>query len=171
MSKHLTDIRDEMEERECLAKIAQVQEAWGEDEFALELLAEAVTELEKQAEAGEFGDAGLSGSQIITLGVKYTSDALDKLAEAEAAAEEAEAEAEEEVEPEEEVEDEVEDAELQEKTAENFGVALELGRALSVTGVTVSDIEKLAADGTPEEHEAFGEFLSQLAVELANEEA
>ena len=66
MSKSLTDIQNEIEEREFLAKLAHVESVWGENLEARELLADTIDALEKEAAAGAFGEQGISPSQLIS---------------------------------------------------------------------------------------------------------
>lgn len=161
MSKRLIDVRNELEEQELLAKIAQVTSAWGENELALELLSEAVVELEKQAAEGAFGPAGLSGSQLITMGVSYAAEAMEEI---EKQAEEAE-----EMFEVEETEDVYSD-EFQEKLASDYSLGHELGAILGASGLTTEDLDKLASDEASEEEiEQFSQLLAHLSVENALE--
>lgn len=163
MTKSLTDYRNEIEEREFLAKLAHVETVWGEDLEARELLAETIDALEKEAAAGAFGEEGITPSQLISLGVEYTNELLGEL-EKEAAAEYGEEELYEEV---------VEEAADEDfsKEAEYYEVARGLGSLLGEAGITTEDLDKLAEFGSDEEKAEFGEFLAHLAIEQYSDEA
>lgn len=164
MTKSLTDYRNEIEEREFLAKLAHVESVWGEDLEARELLAETIDALEKEAAAGAFGEEGITPSQLISLGVEYTNELLGELEKEAAAAEEAEEELSEEV---------VEEAADEDfsKEAEYYEVARGLGSLLGEAGITTEDLDKLAEFGSDEEKAEFGEFLAHLAIEQYGDEA
>lgn len=168
MTKSLTDYRNEIEEREFLAKLAHVESVWGEDLEARELLADTIDALEKEAAAGAFGEEGITPSQLISLGVEYTNELLGELEKEAAAAEEAEEEAAEEVA--EEVVEEAADEEIS-KEAEYYEVARGLGSLLGEAGITTEDLDKLAEFGSDEEKAEFGEFLAHLAIEQYSDEA
>ena len=163
MTKSLTDYRNEIEEREFLAKLAHVETVWGEDLEARELLADTIDALEKEAAAGAFGEEGITPSQLISLGVEYTNELLGEL-EKEAAAEYDEEEVAEEV---------VEEAADEDfsKEAEYYEVARGLGSLLGEAGITTEDLDKLAEFGSDEEKAEFGEFLAHLAIEQYSDEA
>lgn len=163
MTKSLTDYRNEIEEREFLAKLAHVESVWGEDLEARELLADTIDALEKEAAAGAFGEEGITPSQLISLGVEYTNELLGEL-EKEAAAEYGEEELYEEV---------VEEAADEDfsKEAEYYEVARGLGSLLGEAGITTEDLDKLAEFGSDEEKAEFGEFLAHLAIEQYGDEA
>lgn len=163
MTKSLTDYRNEIEEREFLAKLAHVESVWAEDLEARELLADTIDALEKEAAAGAFGEEGITPSQLISLGVEYTNELLGEL-EKEAAAQLGEEELYEEV---------VEEAADEDfsKEAEYYGVARGLGELLGEAGITTEDLDKLAEFGSDEEKAEFGEFLAHLAIEQYSDEA
>ena len=171
MSKSLVEIREDMEQRELHAKLAHVQEQFEGDDLALDLFVSATEELEKQAAEGAFGDAGISPSQLVSMSYEYSLRALEDLAK-EASDEEAAEEASEEA-VDEAVEAEMSEEEMaeeQEKEAQYYGVGTELGNLLGALDVTVEDLDKLAEFGSEEEQVAFGEFLSELAIEHFSEE-
>ena len=167
MNQRLVDIRNENEQRSVMAKLAHIESVWGEDEVAKELLAETISEIEKMAQEGEFGEQEPTASEIIDMGVFYTNEALNKMAE--------EHEAEEESEESEET-DGVEytpemDPDLQEKVAESYDVGLALGNAMRTAGYTPEDMQEFAKTASEEEQDQLGEFLAQLATEIFSEEA
>lgn len=157
--KSLIEIRNELEQKELHAKIAQVEQYWGDDQEALNILADAVAELEKQAAEGAFGDEGLSPSQLLTMGVAMTNDLLEDLRK-EASEETSEAA--------EEVSEEVaegDDAELSDeliaKMAEAYETAFTLGSALGQIGLDSDEIAKVA-NASEEEAEELARFLVEL---------
>jgi len=180
MNKRLVDIKNELEEQELHAKIAEVKRHWGDDDQALAILSDAITELEKEAAAGSFGPHGLNGTQLISMGVVFTEDILQKLAEEAAAIAEAPVEAavSEEVQAEDESEsaedsDETEEteesAELQEKQAAAYETAFALGAELGRLGLPAEELAKVAS-ASDEEAEEFAMFLAQLSQELFSDE-
>ena len=149
MNKRLVDIVEEQKEQEFLAKVAEVDRVWGEDEQALSILSSAIEEIEKEASAGRFGEGGLTNSEILSLGVQLTVDALEEL--------EKEAAAEEEVDQEDDI---------QEKLAEDYTIGLIIGEVLrNDVGITQEDIEKIASE---EEAEEFGQFCAYILEQIAD---
>lgn len=176
MNKRLTDIKVELEAAELQAKIATVTEAYAESDLALEILSDAMDELEKEAADGGFGDEGLSASQLLSMGVELTEQTLEKIAadeSEEAPAEEAAEEA-----PEEEAAEEAEEAAEEgdlDKEAEaaleaNYALAHRLGQELGAIGLTADDIEKVA-NGPEDEAAQFAELLAEMTAEILSEEA
>lgn len=161
MTKSLTDYRNEIEEREFLAKIAHIDSVWGEEPEIQELLADTIDALEKEAAAGAFGEEGISASQLLSLGVEYTNELLGELEKEAAAAEEGFYE---------EVVEEAADEDFS-KEAEYYEVARGLGSLLGEAGITTEDLDKLAEFGSDEEKAEFGEFLAHLAIEQYSDEA
>lgn len=175
MSTRLVDIKNELDAKELQAKIASVNQHWGSNEQALAILCDAMAELEKEAAAGSFGDAGLSDSQLLSLGVMYTDRLLSELAKeateevAEESADEAEAEVTDEVADEaDEAGDEEISEELQEKMAEAYEIAFALGRELGQRGLPSEELAKVAS-ASEEDAEDFARFLAQLSHELFTE--
>lgn len=167
MDQRLVNIKEDLDRQELQAKVAAVNEVWGDNDEALGLLCDAIDEIEKQAEAGAFGEGGLTDSQILTLGVQYAESALEEIAKE--AAETTEVETEEvETEVEAEATEEV-DAELQEKIAAAYEQGFELGYPVGDFGVTSEDIEKIA-NAPEEEVEQFAQFLGRLSVVEDDEE-
>jgi hypothetical protein len=181
MNKRLTDIKVELEAAELQAKIATVTEAYAESDLALEILSDAMDELEKEAADGGFGDEGLSASQLLSMGVELTEQTLEKIAAdeseeapAEEAAEEAPAEEAAEEASEEAAEESAEEGDL-DKEAEaaleaNYALAHRLGQELGAIGLTADDIEKVA-NGPEDEAAQFAELLAEMTAEILSEEA
>lgn len=173
MNKRLTDIKVELEAAELQAKIATVTEAYAESDLALEILSDAMGELEKEAADGGFGDEGLSASQLLSMGVELTEQTLEKIAEELEAGEEEAEEA-----PEEEAAEEAEEAAEEgdlDKEAEaaleaNYALAHRLGQELGAIGLTTDDIEKVA-NGPEDEAAQFAELLAEMTAEIIAEEA
>jgi len=168
--KSLIEIRNELEEKELHAKIAQVEQYWGDDQEALNILADAVAELEKQAAAGAFGAEGLTPSQLLTMGVAMTNDLLEDLRKEAADAEgvstdvaETAETAESDASDEEQFSDE-----LVAKMAEAYETAFELGSALGQIGLSSDEIAKVAS-ASEEEAEEFARFLVELSQTLAED--
>ena len=177
MNKRLTDIKVELEAAELQAKIATVTEAYAESDLALEILSDAMDELEKEAADGGFGDEGLSASQLLSMGVELTEQTLEKIAadeSEEAPAEEAAEEAPAEEAAEEASEEAAEEGDL-DKEAEaaleaNYALAHRLGQELGAIGLTADDIEKVA-NGPEDEAAQFAELLAEMTAEILSEEA
>lgn len=174
MNKRLTDIKVELEAAELQAKIATVTEAYAEDDLALEILSDAMDELEKEAADGGFGDEGLSASQLLSMGVELTEQTLDKLAEQLDAGDEEAEEAPEEEATEEVSEEADEEGDL-DKEAEaaleaNYALAHRLGQELGAIGLTADDIEKVA-NGPEDEAAQFAELLAEMTAEIIAEES
>jgi len=173
MNKRLTDIKVELEAAELQAKIATVTEAYAESDLALEILSDAMDELEKEAADGGFGDEGLSASQLLSMGVELTEQTLEKIAEELEGGEEEAEEA-----PEEEAAEEAEEAAEEgdlDKEAEaaleaNYVLAHRLGQELGAIGLTTDDIEKVA-NGPEDEAAQFAELLAEMTAEIIAEEA
>lgn len=173
MNKRLTDIKVELEAAELQAKIATVTEAYAESDLALEILSDAMDELEKEAADGGFGDEGLSASQLLSMGVELTEQTLEKIAEELDGGEEEAEEA-----PEEEAAEEAEEAAEEgdlDKEAEaaleaNYALAHRLGQELGAIGLTADDIEKVA-NGPEDEAAQFAELLAEMTAEILSEEA
>jgi len=178
MNKRLTDIKVELEAAELQAKIATVTEAYAESDLALEILSDAMDELEKEAADGGFGDEGLSASQLLSMGVELTEQTLEKIAEElEGGEEEAEEAPEEEAAEEaaEEVSEEAAEEGDLDKEAEaaleaNYALAHRLGQELGAIGLTTDDIEKVA-NGPEDEAAQFAELLAEMTAEILSEEA
>ena len=162
MNKRLTDIKVELEAAELQAKIATVTEAYAESDLALEILSDAMGELEKEAADGGFGDEGLSASQLLSMGVELTEQTLEKIAEELEAGEEA---------PEEEAAEEGDlDKEAEAALEANYVLAHRLGQELGAIGLTTDDIEKVA-NGPEDEAAQFAELLAEMTAEIIAEEA
>jgi hypothetical protein len=165
MNKRLTDIKVELEAAELQAKIATVTEAYAEDDLALEILSDAMSELEKEAADGGFGDEGLTASQLLSMGVELTEQTMDKIAE--------ELELEETEETEEVSEEAPEEGELDKEAAAeleaNYALAHRLGQELGAVGITADDIEKVAS-GPEDEAAQFAELLAEMTAEIMSEE-
>jgi hypothetical protein len=174
MNKRLTDIKVELEAAELQAKIATVTEAYAESDLALEILSDAMDELEKEAADGGFGDEGLSASQLLSMGVELTEQTLEKIAEELEGGEEEAEEAPEEEAAEEVSEEAAEEGDL-DKEAEaaleaNYALAHRLGQELGAIGLTTDDIEKVA-NGPEDEAAQFAELLAEMTAEILSEEA
>jgi len=162
MNKRLTDIKVELEAAELQAKIATVTEAYAEDDLALEILSDAMSELEKEAADGGFGDEGLTASQLLSMGVELTEQTMDKIAE--------EMELEETEEAFEEAPEEGEfDKEAAAALEANYALAHRLGQELGAVGITADDIEKVAS-GPEDEAAQFAELLAEMTAEIMSEE-
>lgn len=161
MNKRLTDIKVELDAAELQAKIATVTEAYAEDDLALEILSDAMSELEKEAADGGFGDEGLTASQLLSMGVELTEQTMDKLAEEFAESEEA---------PEEAPEEGELDKEAEAALEANYALAHRLGQELGAVGITADDIEKVAS-GPEDEAAQFAELLAEMTAEIMSEEA
>jgi len=170
MNKRLTDIKVELEAAELQAKIATVTEAYAESDLALDILSDAMGELEKEAADGGFGDEGLSASQLLSMGVELTEQTLEKIAEElseeseEAPAEEAAEEVSEEVDEEGDLDKEAEAA-----LEANYVLAHRLGQELGAIGITADDIEKVAS-GPEDDAAQFAELLAEMTAEIMSEE-
>ena len=162
MNKRLTDIKVELEAAELQAKIATVTEAYAEDDMALEILSDAMSELEKEAADGGFGDEGLTASQLLSMGVELTEQTMDKIAE------ELELEETEEVSEEAPEEGEL-DKEAAAELEANYALAHRLGQELGAVGITADDIEKVA-NGPEDEAAQFAELLAEMTAEIMSEE-
>lgn len=178
MNKRLTDIKVELEAAELQAKIATVTEAYAESDLALEILSDAMDELEKEAADGGFGDEGLSASQLLSMGVELTEQTLEKIAEELSADEVPADEVSAEEAPEEEAAEEVSEEAAEEgdldKEAEaaleaNYALARRLGQELGAIGLTADDIEKVA-NGPEDEAAQFAELLAEMTAEIMSEE-
>jgi hypothetical protein len=170
MNKRLTDIKVELEAAELQAKIATVTEAYADSDLALEILSDAMDELEKEAADGGFGDEGLSASQLLSMGVELTEQTLEKIAEeleggSEEAPEEGAAE-----EAEEAAEEGDLDKEAEAALEANYVLAHRLGQELGAIGLTADDIEKVA-NGPEDEAAQFAELLAEMTAEILSEEA
>ena len=161
MNKRLTDIKDELDAAELQAKIATVTEAYAENDLALEILSDAMSELEKEAADGGFGDEGLSASQLLSMGVELTEQTIDKIAEEYAQEEDSE-----------EVshEDGDLDKEAEASLEANYVLAHRLGQELGAVGITADDIEKVA-NGPQDDAAQFAELLAEMTAEIMSEEA
>ena len=162
MNKRLTDIKVELEAAELQAKIATVTEAYAENDLALEILSDAMSELEKEAADGGFGDEGLTASQLLSMGVELTEQTIDKIAE------ELELEETEEVSEEAPEEGEL-DKEAAAELEANYALAHRLGQELGAVGITADDIEKVA-NGPEDEAAQFAELLAEMTAEIMSEE-
>ena len=169
MNKRLTDIKVELEAAELQAKIATVTEAYAEDDLALEILSDAMDELEKEAADGGFGDEGLSASQLLSMGVELTEQTLEKIAEELSAEEAPEEEAAEEVSEEADEEGDL-DKEAEAALEANYALAHRLGQELGAIGLTADDIEKVA-NGPEDEDAQCAELLAEMTAEILSEEA
>lgn len=170
MNKRLTDIKVELEAAELQAKIATVTEAYAESDLALEILSDAMDELEKEAADGGFGDEGLSASQLLSMGVELTEQTLEKIAEELEAGEEEAEEAPEEEAAEEAAEEGDLDKEAEAALEANYVLAHRLGQELGAIGLTADDIEKVA-NGPQDEAAQFAELLAEMTAEILSEEA
>lgn len=161
MNKRLTDIKVELDAAELQAKIATVTEAYAENDLALEILSDAMSELEKEAADGGFGDEGLSASQLLSMGVELTEQTIDKIAEEYAQEEDSE-----------EVshEDGDLDKEAEASLEANYVLAHRLGQELGAVGITADDIEKVA-NGPQDDAAQFAELLAEMTAEIMSEEA